>query len=441
MKKRVVSLVMALCLAVSLLPGALAAGSHPFTDVPASHWANDAVTYVYENDLMDGVDSTTFSPDGTTTRAMVVTVLYRLAGQPAADWANPFVDVPAGVWFHDAVTWAWENDVVNGTSSSVFSPNQAITREQLAVILYRYAGSQGYDVTTSANLSGYQDAGQISSYAEQAMAWACGTGLLTGTTSTTLSPKGTATRAQVATILSRFCQTMIPGGYVSHAHMVANLKNSSLPKKDTLAAMAQVLLDDGFAPAFVAGLLGNIIEEGACGIFESSAYITRPELEPDYLLYMDENYDYRNIYSGQYIYNGFSISDVYNIILELGPGGANGRGSCFGLGCMQWTSYNRIKNLLENYMEAADGADTITLAQTQEAEGITISQELQGTYKSVYTAWQSANPDQNTEEAAFAAGVKVCVSYGIPVGYNTEEVQNTRGNNSVEVYQVMMGQK
>ena len=143
MKKRVVSLVMALCLAVSLLPGALAAGGHPFTDVPASHWANDAVTYVYENDLMDGVDSTTFSPDGTTTRAMVVTVLYRLAGQPAANWANPFVDVPAGVWFHDAVTWAWENDVVNGTSSSVFSPNQAITREQLAVILYRYAGSQG----------------------------------------------------------------------------------------------------------------------------------------------------------------------------------------------------------------------------------------------------------------------------------------------------------
>ena len=156
MKKRLISLALTLCLAFTLLPGALAAGGHPFTDVPASHWASDAVTYVYENDLMDGVDSTTFSPDGTTTRAMVVTVLYRLAGQPAADWANPFVDVPAGVWFHDAVTWAWENDVVNGTSSSVFSPNQAITREQLAVILYRYAGSQGYDVTTSANLSGYQ---------------------------------------------------------------------------------------------------------------------------------------------------------------------------------------------------------------------------------------------------------------------------------------------
>ena len=106
MKKRLISLALTLCLAFPLLPGALAAGGHPFTDVPASHWASDAVTYVYENDLMDGVDSTTFSPDGTTTRAMVVTVLYRLAGQPAADWANPFVDVPAGVWFHDAVTWA-----------------------------------------------------------------------------------------------------------------------------------------------------------------------------------------------------------------------------------------------------------------------------------------------------------------------------------------------
>lgn len=451
MKTRWLSAVLTLCMLLTLVPvTALAAeddpygeepAEHPFTDVSADHWANDAVAYVYDNGLMSGVDGTTFDPDGTTTRAMLVTILYRLAGEPAADWANPFVDVPAGVWFHDAVTWAWENDVVNGTSSSAFSPDASLTREQMATILYRYADSQHYDTSAWASLSVYEDVGQISSYADDAMRWACGAGLLTGTSDTTLSPKGTATRAQIAVILSRFCQTMTPGtgGNLSQAQIVSNLENSSLPKKDTLVAMTRVLLEDGFEPAFVAGLLGNIIEEGACGIFESSAYVTRPDLEPDYLLYMDETYDYRNVYSGQYIYNGFSLSEVYGIILELGPGGANGRGSCFGLGCMQWTSYNRIKNLLENYMAAAGGADTITLLQVQQAESITISQELQGTYKKVYTAWQTENPVMNTMDAAFAAGVKVCTSYGIPVGYNTEAVQNTRGSNAAEVYAIMMG--
>lgn len=120
--------------------------------------------------------------------------------------------------------------------------------------------------------------------------------------------------------------------------------------------------------------------------------------------------------------------------------GANGRGSCFGLGCMQWTSYNRIKRLLENYLEAADGADTITLAQVQEAEGITISYELRNTHKKVYTDWQTANPEQDTEEAAYDAGVKVCTSYGIPVGYNTPEVQEKRGGNAAQVYAVMLGE-
>ncbi|MFR6057860.1 MAG: phage tail tip lysozyme, partial [Evtepia gabavorous] len=241
-------------------------------------------------------------------------------------------------------------------------------------------------------------------------------------------------------ILTRFCETVMPDGPVSHQEMVRNLQNSSLRKRDTLAAMAQVLLDDGFAPAFVAGLLGNIIEEGDCGRFESSAYLSNPDAEPDYLVYMDENYDYRDKYSYRLIYEGISLQEVYAMVLELGPAGANGRGSCFGLGCMQWTSYNRIKRLLENYLEAADGADTITLAQVQEAEGITISYELRNTHKKVYTDWQTANPEQDTEEAAYDAGVKVCTSYGIPVGYNTPEVQEKRGGNAAQVYAVMLGE-
>lgn len=440
MKKRLLSLALALCLVCSLLPGtALAAGENPFTDVPASYWAHDDITYVYENDLMNGTAGSLFSPESTTTRAQVVTVLYRLAGQPAADWENPFWDVPASAWFHDAVTWAWENDITGGVSSTHFGADNPITREQLAAFLYRYAQDQGYDTSARADLSGYSDAGLVSSYATEALSWANATGLITGTTATTLNPKGSATRAQVATILSRFCQDVIPGGYVSPAHMIRNLEDSTLSKKDTLVAMAEVLLDDGFAPAFVAGILGNIMVEGDCGRFESSAYTSNPDAEPDYLVYLDENYDYREKYSYKLIYEGISLQEVYNMILELGPGGANGRGSCFGLGCLQWTSYERIKRLVENYIDVAGGADTITLAQVQEAEGMTVSYELNNTYRSVYTTWQSENADQNTTEAAFAAGVIVCVRYGVPVGYNTEEVQNTRGALAEAVYNVMMG--
>lgn len=440
MKKRLLSLALALCLVCSLLPGtALAAGENPFTDVPASHWAHDDITYVYENDLMNGTDGSLFSPESTTTRAQVVTVLYRLAGQPAADWENPFWDVPASAWFHDAVTWAWENDITGGVSSTHFGAGNAVTREQLATFLYRYAQDQGYDTSARADLSGYSDAGLVSSYATEALSWANATGLITGTTGTTLSPQGSATRAQVATILSRFCQDVIPGGYVSPAHMIRNLEGSTLSKKDTLVAMAQVLLDDGYAPAFVAGILGNILVEGDCGRFESSAYTSNPDAKPDYLVYLDENYDYREKYSYKLIYEGISLQEVYNMILELGPEGANGRGSCFGLGCLQWTSYERIKRLVENYIEVAGDADTITLAQVQEAEGMTVSYELNNTYRSVYTTWQSENADQNTTEAAFAAGVIVCVRYGVPVGYNTEEVQNTRGALAEAVYNVMMG--
>ena len=440
MKKRLLSLALALCLVCSLLPGtALAAGENPFTDVPASHWAHDDITYVYENDLMNGTDGSLFSPESTTTRAQVVTVLYRLAGQPAADWENPFWDVPASAWFHDAVTWAWENDITGGVSSTHFGAGNAVTREQLATFLYRYAQDQGYDTSARADLSGYSDAGLVSSYATEALSWANATGLITGTTGTTLSPQGSATRAQVATILSRFCQDVIPGGYVSPAHMIRNLEASDLSKKDTLVAMAQVLLDDGYAPAFVAGILGNILVEGDCGRFESSAYTSNPDAKPDYLVYLDENYDYREKYSYKLIYEGISVKEVYAMILELGPGGANGRGSCFGLGCLQWTSYERIKRLVENYLSVNGNSDSITLAQVQEAEGMTVSYELNNTYRSVYTTWQSENADQNTTEAAFAAGVIVCVRYGVPVGYNTEEVQNTRGALAEAVYNVMMG--
>ena len=232
MRKRMVSAALALCLALTLFSGtALAAGEHPFTDVPQGHWAGDAVQYVYENNLMGGTDSTTFSPNTTTTRGMIVTVLYRLTGEPASGTASQFTDVAAGAWYAKAVAWAASRDIVNGTSATTFSPNSPITREQLAVIFYRYAQDQGWDVSAWTDLGLYQDAAQVSDYATQALAWAVGAGLITGTTDTTLSPRGSATRAQVAVILTRFCETVMPDGPVSHQEMVRNLQNSSLRKR------------------------------------------------------------------------------------------------------------------------------------------------------------------------------------------------------------------
>ena len=207
MRKRMVSAALALCLALTLFSGtALAAGQHPFTDVPQGHWAGDAVQYVYENNLMGGTDSTTFSPNATTTRGMIVTVLYRLTGEPASGTASQFTDVAAGAWYAKAVAWAASRDIVNGTSATTFSPNSPITREQLAAILYRFAQHMGYDTEGQADLSGFTDLAQVSTYAREAMAWCVDAGLLSGTSSTTLSPRGQATRAQTAAVLMRLCQ-------------------------------------------------------------------------------------------------------------------------------------------------------------------------------------------------------------------------------------------
>ena len=163
--------------------------------------------YVYENGMMNGTSATQFSPDATTTRAMIVTMLHRLENEPAAQ-ASSFTDVAAGSYYADAVAWAAANGIVNGVSETSFAPDDSITREQMAAILYRYASYKGYDVTASGSLNAYTDAAQVSSYAAAAMQWANGEGLITGVTGTTLDPQGSATRAQVATILMRFCENI-----------------------------------------------------------------------------------------------------------------------------------------------------------------------------------------------------------------------------------------
>lgn len=176
-----------------------------YDDVTAQDWFAGAVNYVTFNGLMNGT-GTGFSPNTAVTRAMMVTVLYRMAGSPAVTGDNPFTDVAGDAWYADAVLWAAQNGLTSGTTATTFSPDTPLPREQLATFFYRFAAFEsGQEVTSSGdNLTGFADAGQISSYAVQAMDWAVGEGLISGTTDTTLSPKNTAPRSQVATILMRY---------------------------------------------------------------------------------------------------------------------------------------------------------------------------------------------------------------------------------------------
>ena len=185
-------------------------GTLPFTDVKTGDWFYEAVQYVYDKGMMTGVSADRFAPASTTTRGMIVTILYRLENEPAVSGGSAFTDVENGAWYADAVAWAAANDIVNGTSATTFAPNSPITREQMATMLYRFAQYKGMDaVTLQENLTGYPDGDQVSDYAIPAMNWAVGQGLIAGMENGTLVPQGSATRAQVATILMRFCENIM----------------------------------------------------------------------------------------------------------------------------------------------------------------------------------------------------------------------------------------
>ena len=178
-----------------------------FADVPASAWYYNAVEYVYENGLMSGVSGGRFAPDDTLTRAMLVQTLYAMEGRPAAASAG-FADVASGDWYASAVNWAAANGVVSGVSETGFGPNNALTREQLALILYRFAQYKGYDVTGTSDLTAYADGSSVSGWAAEAMSWAVNAGLISGVGGNQIAPTGTATRAQVAQILMNFCENV-----------------------------------------------------------------------------------------------------------------------------------------------------------------------------------------------------------------------------------------
>lgn len=181
-----------------------------FSDVLENHWYHDAVHYVYERGIMTGTSESTFSPNEVTSRGMIVTVLHRLEGSPKAD-ASDFSDVSRSKYYAPAVDWALSNGIVSGyggNEKGTFGPENSITREQLAAILYRYAEKTGADTAPRGNLDGFSDVGDISDYAREPMAWAVGVGLISGMGDGTVAPTGSATRAQVATILTRYCQNI-----------------------------------------------------------------------------------------------------------------------------------------------------------------------------------------------------------------------------------------
>ena len=185
----------------------------PYTDVKSSDWYHDGVHFCMENGLMNGYSDGSFKPAANTTRAMIATILYRLEGAPAVS-GTAFSDVAAGAYYHDAVLWAQANGVVKGYGDGTFGPDNAVTREQMAAILHRYAQYKGYDVSVgeNTNILSYGDAERVEEYAIPAMQWACGAGVVTGkqgASGLNLDPKGSTTRAEMATMMMRFCAELV----------------------------------------------------------------------------------------------------------------------------------------------------------------------------------------------------------------------------------------
>ena len=179
-----------------------------FTDVTGSNWYYDSVKYVYDNHIMHGLNETTFAPNNNLSRSMTATILYNMAGKPDISGTSPFKDVKnANAWYYKAVLWAAENDIVNGYKNGNFGPNDNITREQLAIMLYNYANYRGKNVSKLANITSFTDYKKVASYATTAVEWVVGAGVITGSNNK-LNPKGNATRAEAASMIFKYCENV-----------------------------------------------------------------------------------------------------------------------------------------------------------------------------------------------------------------------------------------
>ncbi len=209
-KKRFLSMLLVLCIIFEALPTNLfAAGSMPFTDVKETDLYYDAVKYVHENGMMSGTGMNLFSPDATTTRGMIVTILHRIEGE-IPNFTGKFKDVPSGKYYSDAVEWASANGIVGGYGNGKFGPDDTITREQMVTILYRYAQYKGYSTAIGGSISSFSDGNQVSPYAYEAMSWAIGLGSISTIGNNKLAPKSGATRAQVASALMKLHKFSAP---------------------------------------------------------------------------------------------------------------------------------------------------------------------------------------------------------------------------------------
>lgn len=210
--RKIVSIIVTLCFLLTLMPaGAFAAPKDtetPFDDVQTTDWFYDTVQYVYDEGLMAGTGDRIFSPQQTTTRGMIVTILHRMAGGPEAE-AQDFTDVDPDAWYAPAINWSIESGVGAGYGGGLFGPDDAITREQMASFLYRYAELKGYDVSAVGDLDDFADASEVSNWAEDVMSWAVGADLFAGRDNNNLAPQGLTTRAEAATILMRYCENIV----------------------------------------------------------------------------------------------------------------------------------------------------------------------------------------------------------------------------------------
>lgn len=285
-----ISILLALALVLSLIPAALAAGdsitdtpenhncpSFQFTDMPKpGHWAHEGIDFAVSRGLFNGMSDSTFVPNASMTRGMLVTVLWRMVGQPHPSGLNPFADVREQ-YFAVPVMWAAENGIVNGVGNNKFDPNGNITREQLASILYRYAQMSGINTAARADLSGFPDADKVSSWAKESMAWAVASGLISGSSEggvVKLLPRGNATRAQVASILQRFITPLLdstvgtpPPADLSLGEIIGDPVVFYGKPSDIQAALDSALTGTGIAFTDVEGAdpasVSSAIENGA----------------------------------------------------------------------------------------------------------------------------------------------------------------------------------
>ena len=215
-KKKTIAIIMTLLICTSVIIAYATINSpteaknykNPFTDVNELDWFYGDIQYVCENKLMNGTSDTEFSPMGATTRGMIVTILWRLEGEPIED-GKIFEDVSKDTYYYNAVAWASNNNIVSGYDEKIFAPDDTATREQLSTIMYRYASYKKYDISKETELDKYIDKGQISEYAVQSIKWANANGIISGTSAETISPKDDVQRCQVAAILKRFCNNVV----------------------------------------------------------------------------------------------------------------------------------------------------------------------------------------------------------------------------------------